>query len=409
MKIKICTGIIILSIFVVFGCGSGSSEPVDPPPEYNDDIELHTKWPFAVGAAVPGGRSTQGNALVSGNPQYNLLKHFNVLVAENEMKPENIMPSSPNGQYNWTYADALVNYAEEHNKRIRGHVLIWHDQTPSWFFNGNKTQLYEYMERHIKTVFEKYGGKIDTWDVCNEVVDHNVYTNGGARSDSGYTRIMENSGLSGMNRYEYVLKAFQWARQYADANGGTNVKLYLTDYGVERPFTGQSAGSKQQAFKELVEWLIQNNAPIDGVGFQSHFRLYDHPVEQISEGIDMFAALQKSNGEKIKVQICELDIQIFSNARNEINTPTLSGSILNQRLADQAQTYRDFFDMFKTKYNEGKLDMVVVWGLADGQSWLNYRSDYPNGRVDYPLLFNRNYRGKEAYYKLVDEEVEQIN
>jgi endo-1,4-beta-xylanase len=288
-------------------------------------------------------------------------------------------------------------------------VLIWHDQTPSWFFQGNKTQLYTRMENHIRTVFEKYGGRIDTWDVCNEVIDHTSYTSGGARRDSEYTKIMEDSGLRGIERFEYVLRAFQWARQYANANGGTNVKLYLTDYGVERPFTGDTAGSKQQALKELVEWLIKQGAPIDGVGFQGHFRLYDHPVSEISAGIDLFSNISISGTKKIMVQICEMDIQIFSNAKNEINTPTLSGGILNERLSDQADTYRDFFDMFKTKFKQGTLDMVLVWGLADGHSWLNFRDDYPSGRQDYPLLFNRNYNGKEAYYKLVDMEVEEIN
>jgi endo-1,4-beta-xylanase len=66
-----------------------------------------------------------------------------------------------------------------------------------------------------------------------------------------------------------------------------------------------------------------------------------------------------------------------------------------------AQTYRDFFDMFEQKYNEGKLDMVLIWGIADGHSWLN---NHPvSGRTDHPLLFNRNYRAKEAYNKLVTD------
>ncbi len=257
-----------------------------------------------------------------------------------------------------------------------------------------KGRLYERMENHIKAVFEHYGDKIEWWDVCNEVVDHDVYTNGGARRDSKYTEIMEESGLTGMDRYEYVLKAFQWARKYADKYGEPGkVKLYLTDYGIERPFSGQTPGSKQSAFSDLVDWLIEKGAPIDGVGFQGHFRLYDHPVEQISEGIDLFA-----EKEGIMVQICELDFSIFGNDKGEGNLTVMPPENLPTRLADLANTYGVFFDMFQEKYTEGKLDLVTLWGLADGHSWLN---NHPvAGRIDYPLLFDRDYEPKAAYDKV---------
>jgi len=414
-KIEIC--LIILLIAAIFSCDTNSN-PVETP-EFDDDIILHTEWPFPVGVAVPGARtnnagmsSSQANALNSSNPQYNLLKHFNVVVAENEMKPYAVLPASSGGSYNWTDSDKLVEYAKANNKKIRGHCLFWHDQTPSWFFSGNITQLYTNMENHAKAIFQKYKGDIEYWDVVNEAIDHDK---AGPRADSGYTKIMEAAGKTGNDRYEYILKAFQWARQYADENGGTNVKLYLTDFGVERPFDRTDGTSKQESFKVLVEWLIEKDAPIDGVGFQGHFRLYDHPVDKnkclsctdkskckhdISSGIDLFSEIKKKNGKNIKVQICELDISIFSNAKGEAESRTVSGGVLNERLKDLAQTYRDYFDMFKVKYNAGKLDMVVLWGVADGHSWLN---DHPvKGRTDHPLLFNRNYKGKEAYSKLVN-------
>jgi endo-1,4-beta-xylanase len=402
----------IIFSFAFFGFFACDDRKEPDQPEFDDNIILHTKWPFALGVAVPGAAtsnttSTHNNALNTNSRQHQFLKHFNVVVAENEMKPDQIMPTTATGSYRWTNADALVNYAKANDKRIRGHVLIWHDQTPSWFFSGSgvsgratKEQLYQRMENHIKTVFEKYGGTIDTWDVVNEAVNHDQP---GPRSDSMYTRIMQDSGLTGMARYEYVIKAFEWARKYADANNGQNVKLYLTDFGIERPFDrgeGAARTSKQADFEALVNYLIQNNAPIDGVGFQGHFRLYDHPVEQISDGIDRFAKIQR-DGKNLMVQVCELDFSIFSNAKGEGSNTRIAGSLLNERLSDLAKTYRDFFDMFEKKFEEGKLDMVLIWGISDGHSWLN-NHPVPN-RVDHPLLFNRNYRAKEAYMALVED------
>jgi endo-1,4-beta-xylanase len=400
--------IYLLVIFVLLLTGCKKDDDVIIPSYEYAGEDLYKLWPFPVGVAVPGAITNNGsgvsNALLTNNPQYPLLKHFNVVVAETEMKPENIMPSSEGGAYKWTNADALVKYAEENGKRVRGHVLIWHSQTPSWFFtsSGNrKEKLYENMENHIKTVFEHFGGKIDSWDVCNEVVDQSTFTNGGARTDSNYTKIMEASGLTGINRYEYVLKSFQWAREYADKNGGQDVKLYLTDFGIERRFPDAKPGEKSKidAFEDLVNYLIENDAPFDGIGFQGHFRLYDHPVEQISEGIDRFAKTKK-DGTQLIIQVCELDFSVFSNAKGEGNAKTISSDKLEERLTDLAANYRAFFDMFETKYNEGKLDMVLIWGITDRNSWLN---NHPvSGRTDYPLLFDRDYKPKKAFISLTE-------
>jgi len=422
MNYKLGVCLIAIMIFTFFSCDEKdtNSNPIEIP-EFDDDVILHTKWPFPVGVAVPGARtnnagmsSSQANALNSSNPQNKLLKHFNVVVAENEMKPENIMPSSkPSGDnwkdnYTWGNADALVKYAKENGKKIRGHTLFWEDQTPSWFFSvSTAEELYSNIDAHAKAVFEKYGGEIEWWDVCNEVIDQ---SKDGPRRGRYYD-IMQKAGKTGMDQYEYVLKAFQSARTHANKNGGENVQLFLTDFGVERPFTKETK-TKQQDFYDLVAWLIQNDAPIDGVGFQGHFRLYDHPVDKnkclsctdktkcnhdISSGIDLFSAIKKKDNTNIKVQICELDISIFSNAKGEANNTNVSNNVLSQRLTDLAQTYRDFFDMFEVK----KLDMVVLWGIADGHSWLN---DHPvKGRTDHPLLFDRSYKGKEAYQKLVTD------
>jgi endo-1,4-beta-xylanase len=360
---------------------------------------LHSNWPFFVGAAAPG------SAFTPSNGQYPLLKHFNVLAAENDMKSESIMPVSKPatfpGTYRWTNADTLVNYAKANNTKIRGYVLIWHSQTPNYFFDVSggittmtKDALYDRMEKHIKTVFEKYKGDVDWWDVCNEVVGDNGQIRAAGNPASGgswYTQIMENSG---MNKYEFVLKAFQWARQYADANGGQNVKLYLSDYNIEY------SGSKQTEFGNLIDYLISNNAPIDGVGFQTHIK-WDWPdVTDISNAIDKFAAKQRNDGKKLMTQITELDISLFSyTGEDTAGLKTLTDSVRDTRLATQAAKYRALFDMFKEKYDAGKLDMVLVWGLNDGNSWLN---NHPvSGRTDYPLLFDRQFQPKQAFNLLI--------
>ncbi|MCL2231419.1 MAG: endo-1,4-beta-xylanase [Treponema sp.] len=453
MKIKQVFSLLIIAtlVFVFFGC-----EPPEEP--IGDDIKLHTKWPFPLGVAVPGantsnvgGGSSANNALLAANPQHRLLDHFNVVVAENEMKPSNLLPSiRPNitgndfnnpvetdydiwkAGYKWAAADELVDYAQANGKLVRGHTLFWHSQSPDWFFlNADNTlistdQLYYRMDLHIRTVFEKYAGKIHSWDVVNEVIAQDksrarpAVTSMGSRSgeQSYYTNIMDtDTSLTEWAKFDFVRHAFERARYWADQFNDTTVQFYITDFGVERPFP-RGGTTKQQDFYDLIQWLVQQDAPVDGIGFQGHFRLYDHPVDNtkcfdtdcvpnggiscthnIKAGIQKFSEFQRTDGHKLKIIICELDFSIFNNRFSEGGT-TMPAGVLNQRLNDLAQTYRDFFDMFLEFHQSGVIDMVLIWGLADGHSWLNAHP--VASRTDYPLLFDRQYRPKAAYFSLVE-------
>jgi len=451
-KIIIC--LIVLLIAAIFSCSTNPS-----PDEFDDKTILYKKWPFPVGVAVPGantsnvsGGNSGNNALLPENPQHNLLKHFNVVVAENEMKPSNLLPSTRpeitgtnfkepveadyeiwKAGYKWAAADALVAYAQANDKQIRGHTLFWHSQSPDWFFLNASNQLiskdllYYRMDLHIRTVFERYAGKIHSWDVVNEVIAQDksgarpaVSTLGSRSGEQSYfTNIMEaDTNLTGWAKFDFVRHAFERARHWAKYYNDSNVKLYLTDFGVERPFTRGST-TKQQDFYDLIDWLVKPevNAPIDGIGFQGHFRLYDHPVDgkscletackanggtscthNIRAGIEKFSNFKRADN-KLKIIICELDFSIFSNNKEQGSLTTMPEKDLSVRLTDLGKTYRDFFDMFEEFHGKGVIDMVLIWGIADGHSWLN--SHPVKGRTDYPLLFNRNYKGKEAYQKLV--------
>jgi len=72
---------------------------------------------------------------VSGSSVTNtrLTRHFNVLTAENNMKPSYISPSQ--GTYNFTTADNMVNAARASGFQVVGHTLLWHSQNASWMNN----------------------------------------------------------------------------------------------------------------------------------------------------------------------------------------------------------------------------------------------------------------------------------
>jgi endo-1,4-beta-xylanase len=288
------------------------------------------------------------------------------------MKPEGLQPRE--GDFTFTQADKLVDYALAKGKKVRGHTLVWHNQTPDWFFRGSgvkglatREELYARMEKHIKTVMTHYKGRIDSWDVANEVIGDD-----GTPRNSKYYQITGN--------YDYVLRAFQWAHE---ADPGA--RLFLNDYNIE------FGGAKQDGFYKLVTWLKEQGAPIDGVGLQCHINVARPKAEEIRDAIDRFS------GAGFKVQITELDMSLFIYGDK---AQSKSAAETEELLRQQAGRYRDLFALFKEKAATGKLDMVLFWGLSDGGSWLNY---FPvPGRTDRPLLFDRECRPKEAFWALAD-------
>ncbi|NLG85500.1 MAG: endo-1,4-beta-xylanase, partial [Firmicutes bacterium] len=103
---------------------------------------------FPIGAAVtPEVLATHGDLLV---------KHFNSLTPENEMKFISVHPEED--VYTFERADLLVEFARKNHMKIRGHTLIWHNQTPDWVFfdkNGSyvtKEVLLMRMKEHIYNV-----------------------------------------------------------------------------------------------------------------------------------------------------------------------------------------------------------------------------------------------------------------
>ncbi|MDR2111382.1 MAG: endo-1,4-beta-xylanase [Spirochaetaceae bacterium] len=341
--------------------------PPAPPPLVETDIPLL----YEVLPEIPLGAAIDYKYLDPGNIHHGLLRHFNAYVYGNEMKQDALEPSE--GRFNWTRADALMDYAEKNGKKVRGHVLVWHSQVPAWLFQGSgegglasKDQLYARLENHIKTVAGRYRGRVDSWDVVNEAVGED-----GNLRNSKYLQIA--------GGHEYIAQAFRWARE-ADPEA----KLFINDYGVEAP------GAKQDRYFKLVSDLLAEGVPIDGVGFQAHINISWPTVADLRNAIHRFAALG------LKIQITEFDMSIYSGGGEAKKRAD------REILLDQAFKYQAFFDMFREEARAGNLDMVMVWGMADDDTWLN---NHPvPGRTDYPLFFGKDLRAKPAYWVLVNPE-----
>nr|WP_115563426.1 endo-1,4-beta-xylanase [Xanthomonas arboricola] len=310
--------------------------------------------------------------------------HFNALTPENVMKAEVVSPRR--GVNDFAAADAFVDYARAQHMFVVGHTLVWHNQTPDWFFvdaqgkpNSSDAQI-ERMRAHIAGVAGRYVGKVQAWDVVNEIIDED----GSYRSTNWVQRVGDGDTV--------VRNAFTFAQRYAP-----DAELYYNDFNAWRP-------AKRDGIVRMVKMLQQSGIRIDGVGMQGHWGL-DYPsLRDIEDAIDAYAALG------IKVMITELDVDVLpltkegqvigtGLAHKQFQLPEFKRFLDPYRdglpPAVQAQLrdrYAELFALFWRKRD--KLARVSVWGVSDGMSWKN---DYPvPGRTNYPLLFDRNHQPKPA-------------
>lgn len=300
-----------------------------------------------------------------------LAKHFNSLTPGNVLKWDSTEPQED--VFDFADADEAVQFAVDNGQQVRGHTLVWHNQTPDWVFydaDGNlvsKDVLFERMENHIKTVVGRYKDVVYAWDVVNEVID--TSQSDGLRRSLWYQIAGE----------EYIEKAFIYAHE-ADPDA----VLFINDYN-----THESA--KSQALYDLVKRLQDKGIPVHGVGHQTHINIDWPTMSEIENSILKFAELG------LKTEITELDIDVYTNSSQSYDA--LPDDIAQK----QADRYEQLFAIFQ-KHSD-LIDNVTVWGKDDANSWLR---KYPVTRSNWPLLFDERLQSKSAYWAIVNAALPQV-
>lgn len=313
---------------------------------------------FLIGAAITEQHVMANPEGFWAKEQEVLKKHFSAIVAEGAMKWKAIHPEKD--VYDWTTADAMVEFAEKNGMEITGHCLIWHTSLPDWVWqNPDGTDvspevLKQNMKDHITTVMQHFGDRILGWDVVNEAFESE---SGNYREDSPFYRILGP---------EFIDWAYQCAVE-AMKEGGFTCELYYNDFQLE-------ISSKRQAVLQLVERLRGKGIELDAVGVQAHLFMGYPSVESYD---NMFFEFMKAG---IKVMITELDLKVSSKENDyPEGLPEELDAQWNQRMTD-------FFKVF-LKYDY-MIPRVGTWGVSDSHSWLN------DGCTDYPLLFDRDQQPK---------------
>ncbi|GAB3456781.1 endo-1,4-beta-xylanase [Actinophytocola sediminis] len=274
---------------------------------------------------------------------------FGQLTPANAMKWDALQPNQ--GGFSYNRADQIVALAQQNGQTVRGHTLVWHSQTPGWVQNLDATAMRNAMRTHISTVMDRYEGDIYAWDVVNEPLNED----GSLRNSFWLQRLGES----------YIADAFRAARA-ADPNA----KLYINDYNTD------GLGAKSDGMYRLVDSLLDQGVPIDGVGFQGHLAVQYGFPSQMQQNLQRFADLG------LDVAITELDVRM--------QLPSDSNKVSTQN------TY--YRNAVNACLGVTRCVGVTFWGYTDKYSWIP--SAFPGEGSAH--MADSNLQRKQAYTAVHD-------
>lgn len=410
-----------------------------PKPEIEENIP---DWKASVTESLGNG-SIAGTAIMSSEISDDTLmalvkKHFNAVTFGNELKPDALfnyqigqsvdsttitfqgkelkVPVVNDKQENLDFsrADAMLDKILEWNNanpndkiRVRGHVLVWHSQTPEWFFHedydvakpyADKETMNRRLEWFIFSVFDhyfgeaankKYAGLFYGWDVVNEAVNGNTYRDDKVISDASDTSTSDTRhGSNSMwwrvyKSNEFIINAFKYANKYAPKD----VELYYNDF-------GETDNTKSEGIVKLINDVKSaDGTRLDAFGMQAHYNVDGFSAAQFKSVAKKYAAAAG------KVQLTELDFKASS-------TYDGTAATKESEYTKMAYCHKNLYEAIKALKKEGtNVSGLTVWGVIEPNSWLHSQSDLgggASGSAQCPLLFDGNYKAKPAYWAYVD-------
>lgn len=352
---------------------AASAEPVSPAeePAAEEETVLSIKDVFAA-HGLKFGSCLSPAMIQAGTYEEILTSQFSSITLENYMKPEYILDQKKSIEtgdvvvkFDSTTTE-LLDWAQKNNMAVRGHTLVWHDQTPEWLFHVDFDESKDYADRdtmlarlesYIKQVFDileekGYSDMFYAYDVVNEAW-------------------METGSLRKTNWYNTIGKDYlRYAFYYADKYAPDNIKLFYNDY---------NENLKVAPLLKFVKTLVddEGNSLIDGIGLQAHLYM----SEDIDKYLSSIDVLAKTG---LILEITELDICLGS-----FDNPVKNAA--DDDYKAQGRVYYNLINGLLERVDAGTLNMdsLTVWGFTDGLSWR---------KESKPCIYSDMLEPKYAYY-----------
>jgi GH35 family endo-1,4-beta-xylanase len=200
------------------------------------------------------------------------VKNFNWAVFGNELKWYWTEPQQ--GVINYNDADVLLDLCNKYNILVRGHCIFWEVQNAvqSWVQALSTPDLMKAVQNRINGLLNRYKGKFQHYDVNNEMMHGSFY----------------------QDRLGKDIRAnmFKTASQLDPSS-----TLFVNDYSIE---DGHDAHSGPDAYTQHILGLMEQGAPVGGIGIQGHI---SNPVGPV-----VSAALNKLGLLGLPIWFTELDV-----------------------------------------------------------------------------------------------------
>ena len=335
---------------------------------------------FRVGNILNG--STVQNSTITAS----MLKDYNSIECENEMKPDATLVQSQCSNTNigvsLRNAASIMDFCVNNNLAMRGHTLVWHSQTPTWFFKENfdassswvsSSVMDQRMESYIKNMFDAIKTQypdlnLYAYDVANECIsdDSNRTANFGGSREPGENISGQSPWVQVYGDNSFVEKAFTYARKYAPEG----CDLYYNDY-------NEYWDHKRDAIYSMCKSLYEKGL-LDGIGMQSH----------INANYDGFSGVSAYTTAMKKFLSIGCDLQV-----TELDISTENGTYTAQQQADKYKAiFQAAMDWNKNPSSTGRVTAVCIWGPNDANTWIKTENA--------PLLYDTNHQPKLAYTTL---------
>ncbi len=351
-----------ISCFIAIKKITANNHQGNPENTFYEISANDTGYQLKLQAQFPVGASVDPKKLYKDAKYANIItSQFNSLTTENALKWATVQPEE--NRFNFNKGDSIVAFAQSHNMRVHGHVLVTVSSSslPAWVgnFQGDKNAWENMFKNHIEGEVSHYKGKITSWDVVNETFD-----------DKGNIRSTSQSGddniwLQHLGS-DYTARAFQYAHE-ADPNA----LLFYNDNKQE------INGKKLDAIINMVNDFKRRNIPINGLGVQMHINI-NTPDEGIAN------ALKRLAQTGLKIHLSELDVRI--NPKNDFSIDSASA------LKAQADKFYFVAHAYSTIVPKAQQYGITFWNVTDKDSWIITAKH----AQDSPLLFDKNYNAKPA-------------
>ena len=186
-----------------------------------------------------------------------LAREFDYVTPENATKWGPLAPTA--GSYDWAAADAIVDAAAAQAQAVKGHALVWHQQTPSWVTAAmTADELGAALKAHIETTLAHFRGR-----------DARVGRR--QRSDRRQPRRPATGRASSGRSSGRVTSRTRFAGR------APPIRTCCCSTTTSRS-NGWAPSPTPRTRCCATCW--RHGTPIDGIGFQSHLSIHRYPADE---------------------------------------------------------------------------------------------------------------------------------